>query len=192
MACPQRVWKPPVLTHIAANPGFSGAGPPRAKKAGGWWVLGVRIDEPRYTHFRGALAGAGSSLPGCVELPIHFLRAGVPACDRAERIYVDFGVSGKARKRYLTASGRAPERRQPASNARRSSFGYVPITSSKNGVDRWLARRALRPSARGRDGRMSGKSELPTGRNHKTTSIEHGERLLGGERDSDTVPERTF
>ena len=134
----------------------------------------MRIDEARYTHFRGALAGAGSSLPGCVELPIHFLRAGVPACDRADRIYVNFGVSGKARKRYLTASGRAPERRQPASNARRSSFGYVPITSSKNGVDRWLSRRALRPSARGQSGRIGEQSGFLTSRNLKTTLIVHG------------------
>ena len=45
------------------------------------------------THFRGKLAGAGSSLPVCVEQPVHFFRVRMPACERAKQICAHFGAA---------------------------------------------------------------------------------------------------
>ena len=73
-------------------------------------------------HFRGELAGAGSSLPVCVELPAHFFGVRMPACNCAGRIYAHFGVAIWAGKPYLTVSGHALGRRQPVSHAGQSSF----------------------------------------------------------------------
>ena len=82
----------------------------------------MRIEMADRALPRGGLAGAGSSVPVCVEQPVHFFGVRMPACDRAGLICVLFGVPREAGKPYLTVSGRAPGRQQPVSHARQSSF----------------------------------------------------------------------